>query len=127
MKILIVDDDKDIESLFNQFFRKEIAAKTLEFEFKFSSEDALEFLNEDKNKSDLVLILSDINMPGKNGIELLKEIKSSENSAPVFMITAFDDENNRNFSMKYGADKFLSKPIDFVALKKYIVELMKNN
>lgn len=125
MKVLIVDDDKDTEPLFNQVFRKEIKNGVFEFEFKFSTEEALEFLS-DQKKAGLVLILSDISMPGRNGIELLKDIKESGMVTPIFLFIAYDDPNNRILSEKFGANKYLLKPINFTALKNDILKLNEN-
>ena len=118
MKILVVDDEKDIQTLFEQRFRKEIRNKLVEFVFAFSGEDALVYLNQHKHEA--VLILSDINMPGMSGLELLKEIKQKfENPSPaVMMITAYGDEDNYNQAIKFGAEDFLTKPVDFKLLKE---------
>lgn len=123
MNILIVDDEKDIQMLFEQHYKKEIAEGEFCFKFAFSSDEAIEYI--DKNPSELVLILSDIKMPGKNGIELLKHIRKFNHTTPIYMITAYDDGNNRKLAITGGADKYLTKPIDFASLKKYILELKK--
>lgn len=117
MKILVVDDETDIQALFEQRFRKEIRQQEMEFVFSYSAEEALSYL--DKHVSEAVLILSDINMPGINGLELLKEIKVKFKSPPpvVMMITAYGDAENYNLAMSMGADDFLTKPIDFTLLK----------
>ncbi len=118
MKILVVDDEKDIQPLFEQKFRKEIRDKKVEFIFAFSGEEALAYLN--GNKHEAVLILSDINMPGMSGLELLEKIKQKYHEPPpvVMMITAYGDKENYEMAMKLGADDFLSKPIDFATLKE---------
>jgi len=117
MKILVVDDEKDVQVLFKQRFRKEIRNNILNFVFAFSGEEALEKL--DVMKQEAVLILSDINMPGMSGLELLAHIKQTYHKpAPVvMMITAYGDEDNRNTAKELGADEFLTKPLDFTALK----------
>jgi len=120
MKILVVDDEKDIKSLFEQRFRKEIRNSEMEFVFSFSGEEALECL---KNyQSEAVLILSDINMPGMSGLDLLSHIKKEHHVPPpvVMMITAYGDDENYNKAMELGADDFLAKPIDFKDLKEKI-------
>jgi CheY-like chemotaxis protein len=122
MKVMVVDDEKDIEALFKQKFRKEIRDGEIEFHFAFSGEDALEFLS-DRTAADLVLILSDINMPGMNGLELLRILKEKFPHLKVFMITAYDDKEKYEKSMQYGAEEFLSKPIDFEKLKSVIFSL----
>ncbi len=118
MKILVVDDEHDVKTLFEQRFRKEIKSGEIEFAFAFSGEEALEFMN--ANEHEAVLILSDINMPGMSGLELLKHIKEKFEKPPpiVMMITAYGDKDNYNEAMKLGADDFLTKPVDFIALKE---------
>jgi CheY-like chemotaxis protein len=116
MKILVVDDEKDVQVLFEQRFRKEIRNKEMEFAFAYSGEDALKYLNE---LHEAVLILSDINMPGMSGLELLRHIKEKHHQPPpvVMMITAYGDADNYNTAMKLGADDFLTKPLEFSLLK----------
>lgn len=118
MKILVVDDERDIQTLFEQRFRKEIRDKSLEFVFAFSGEEALTYLNNHEHEA--VLILSDINMPGMSGLELLGHIKQKYHKPPpvVMMITAYGDEENYNMAKELGADDFLTKPVDFTQLKE---------
>lgn len=118
MNILVVDDEIDIEPLFQQRFRKEIRGGELQFAFAHSGKEALFYLQKQSSKE--MLILSDINMPGMSGLELLKHIRSSSFSPPpkVMMITAYGDEHNYNQAMQYGADDFLTKPLDFTTLKE---------
>ena len=118
MKILVVDDERDIQTLFEQRFRKEIREKSLEFVFAFSGEDALAYLNNHEHEA--VLILSDINMPGMSGLELLGHIKQKYHKPPplVMMITAYGDAENFNMAKQLGADDFLTKPVDFTLLKE---------
>jgi CheY-like chemotaxis protein len=118
MKILVVDDEKDMQMLFEQRFRKEIRGHEMEFVFAYSAEEALGYLNQHVHEA--VLILSDINMPGMSGLELLREIKTKFEQPPpiVMMITAYGDPENYNQAMKLGADDFLTKPIDFALLKE---------
>lgn len=118
MKILVVDDEKDMQLLFEQRFRKEIRQGIVSFAFAFSGEDALNFLSQ--HDQEAVLILSDINMPGMSGLELLKTIKQKFQSPPpvVIMITAYADSENYSSAMKLGADDFITKPIDFSLLKE---------
>lgn len=118
MKILVVDDEQDVKTLFEQRFRKEIKSGEIQFAFAFSGEEALEFMK--ANEHEAVLILSDINMPGMSGLELLKHIKEKFEKPPpiVMMITAYGDKENYNEAMKLGADDFLTKPVDFIALKE---------
>ena len=118
MKILVVDDERDIQTLFEQRFRKEIKEKLSEFVFAFSGEEALAYLQ--KNEHEVVIILSDINMPGMSGLELLKHIKEKYEKPPpvVMMITAYGDGENYRMAMELGADDFLTKPLDFNSLKE---------
>ncbi|MGB3075278.1 MAG: response regulator [Chitinophagales bacterium] len=118
MKILVVDDEKDVQVLFEQRFRKEIKSGEMELAFAFSGEEALLFMNEHEHEA--VLILSDINMPGMSGLELLQHIKEKYEKPPpvVMMITAYGDDENYNQAMKLGADDFLTKPVDFTSLKE---------
>lgn len=123
MKVLVVDDERDIQPLFEQRFRKEIRKGELELVFAFSGEEALHLI---ENKiHEAVLILSDINMPGMSGLELLEEIKTKHKNPPplVMMITAYGDEENYNKAMELGADDFLTKPVDFTTLKEKIKTL----
>lgn len=124
MKILVVDDERDVQLLFEQRFRKEIKKQELSFAFAFSGEEALQYLKD--NPHEAVLILSDINMPGMSGLELLKTIKSEYNNPPpvVMMITAYGDEENYNTAKDLGADDFLTKPVDFTNLKEKLKTLM---
>ena len=117
MKILVVDDESDIQVLFQQRFRKEIKEKFVEFVFAFSGEDALTYLN--LHEHEAVLILSDINMPGMSGLDLLQRIKqkNTQPSPVVMMITAYGDADNFNRAKEMGADDFLTKPLDFILLK----------
>ena len=121
-KILVVDDEKDVQTLFLQRFRKEIRKGELEFRFAFSGEEALSVL--DTMEQETVLILSDINMPGMSGLELLETIKKDYNTPPpvVMMVTAYGDEDNYNTAKKLGADDFLTKPVDFIMLKEKLIK-----
>jgi CheY-like chemotaxis protein len=118
MKILVVDDETDVKTLFEQRFRKEIKNNEVEFAFAFSGEEALAYMI--KYHHEAVLILSDINMPGMSGLQLLQEIKEKYETPPpvVMMITAYGDDDNYNEAMRLGADDFLTKPIDFTVLKE---------
>ncbi len=118
MKILVVDDEHDMQTLFEQRFRKEIRDNLIEFVFAFSGEEALSYLNQHVHEA--VLILSDINMPGMSGLELLGHIKQKYSKPPpiVMMITAYGDAENYNTAMRLGADDFLTKPVDFTLLKE---------
>jgi CheY-like chemotaxis protein len=121
---MVVDDEPDVKLLFQQRFRKEIRNGKIKFHFEFSGEDALQYL-ETNGITDLVLILSDINMPGMNGIELLKHIKTMFAEIPVYMITAYGDEHNHRKAQQYGCDDYLTKPLDFKTLKSKITEKIR--
>jgi len=118
MKILVVDDERDIQTLFEQRFRKEIRENLMSFAFAFSGEEALAYLEQQEHGA--VLILSDINMPGMSGLELLKHIKTKYHKPPpaVMMMTAYGDADNFNTAKQLGADDFLTKPIEFNLLKE---------
>lgn len=122
MKILVVDDEQDVKVLFQQRFRKEIRKEELEFVFAFSGEEALETLG--RMEQEAILILSDINMPGMSGLELLETIKKNYLAPPpvVMMVTAYGDEENYNTAKRLGADDFLTKPIDFKLLKEKLIQ-----
>lgn len=122
MKILIVDDEKDVEILFRQKFRKEVK-KGLELSFAFSGREALKILEEAKPPN-VMYIFSDINMPGMTGLELLQEVKSKFPKIEVSMISAYGDSENYKKSIEGGAKEFFTKPIDFVSLKQEINQLM---
>jgi two-component system chemotaxis response regulator CheY len=118
MNILVVDDETDVKTLFEQRFRKEIRSNELNFAFAFSGEEALQYLNQHDHEA--VLILSDINMPGMSGLELLDRIKKKYATPPprVMMITAYGDAENFNTAKALGADDFLTKPVDFPTLRE---------
>ncbi len=118
MKILVVDDEVDVRALFEQRFRKEIRNKEMVFAFAHSGREALDYLSSINKES--ILILSDINMPGMSGFELLKHIKDEYSKPPpvVMMISAFGDDENYSRAMNLGADDFLTKPLNFDRLKE---------
>jgi CheY-like chemotaxis protein len=119
MDILVVDDEKAIASLFQQRFKNEIKDKLYRFHYVQSSEAALEYLA-DSEAHPVILVLSDIEMEGMNGLELLKHVKRLYPNIPVFIVTAYDDEYNLQKALSYGADDFITKPIDFDHLEKKI-------
>ena len=123
MKVLVVDDEKDVQFLFQQRFRREIKNGEYEFVFTFSGEEALGYLREHRHEE--ALILSDINMPGMSGLELLEKIKENYKNPPpvVMMITAYGDEHNYNTALKLGADDFMTKPVNFTQLKEKLKEI----
>lgn len=120
MKVMVVDDEKSVQRLFEQRFRKELRCGTVEFRFAFSGEQALSCLD-NSNNADISLILSDINMPGMDGLQLLQIIRKEYSDIPVFMITAYDTETYKQQAISYGAEEYLTKPLDFNKLKKIII------
>ena len=123
-KILVVDDERDVEILFSQKFRKEIRNGEMELNFAFNGDEALAYLRS-LNPFDLVVVLSDINMPGMTGLELLKIIKTEFKNLHVVMITAYGDEINYNRAMLIGAEDFLTKPVDFKLLKEKVMKYLE--
>ncbi len=123
MKILVVDDEADVQPLFLQRFRKEIKNQELEFSFAHSGEEALDYLQ--GHHSEVVLILSDINMPGMSGLELLSKIRHDYETPPpvVMMVTAYGDDENHRQAIERGANDFLTKPLDFNLLKDKLKHL----
>ena len=122
MNVLVVDDEEDVQTLFQQRFRREIRSGQLNLLFATNGADALSVL--DRDKQDIQLVLSDINMPGMSGIDLLKKIKTRHQppNPDVIMITAYGDEENKSHCKRLGADDLLPKPLDFTALKELIAE-----
>lgn len=120
-KLLVVDDEQDVEFLFRQRFRKPIRDGEINIDFASSGEDALSYLNEPDHK-DVALILSDINMPGMTGFELLKQIKIEHPKLKVLMVTAYGDEAHTLKAKQLGADDLLAKPIDFKKLEEILME-----
>ncbi len=123
MRILVVDDEKDVELLFRQKFRKEIKSKSLELVFAFSGQEALEML-EKSNPPKVIYIFSDINMPGMTGLELLEKVKVKFPDIKISMISAYGDKDNYEKAIDSGAKEFFTKPIDFDSLKQEIKGLM---
>lgn len=122
LKILIVDDEQDVEIMFKQQFRKQIKAGEVELHFAFSAPDAIAYMDTLK-PFDLVMLLSDINMPGMTGLQLLEEVKKVYPHLRVVMITAYGNPHYINESQRLGADGYLTKPVDFNELKNRILEL----
>jgi DNA-binding NtrC family response regulator len=123
-RILMVDDEPDAQELFRQNFRREIRTGVYTFDFVFSGESALELLNGRKPPK-VVMVLSDINMPGMSGMELLAEIHKNWPELGVFMITAYGDNATEVRASELGAIRFLTKPIDFAVLKDDLSRVLK--
>jgi CheY-like chemotaxis protein len=117
--ILVVDDEPDVEALFRQQFRRDIRAGRFTIDFAQSADGALKLISDAAGAS-LILILSDINMPGMTGLELLPKAKAARPDVPVIMITAYGDPDTKRKALEGGAEALLTKPIDFVALRSEI-------
>ncbi|MFZ1212292.1 MAG: response regulator [Pseudolabrys sp.] len=114
--ILVVDDESDVEALFRQHFRRDLRAGRFTMEFAQSGPAALQLIGEMADAS-LILILSDINMPGMTGLELLPKAKSVRPDVPVIMITAYGDAETKRQALEGGAEALFTKPIDFGMLR----------
>ena len=122
VSILIVDDEPDVAELFRQRFRREARQGTYVLHFAGSGEEALDMLA-NEIEPQLIVILSDINMPGMDGLALLREVKQSRPELPVMMVTAYGDEERRRRAVEYGAAEFITKPVDFDLLKRQLQQL----
>ena len=122
VSILIVDDEPDVADLFRQRFRRETRQGAYVLQFAMSAAEALERLGGDIEPPPIV-ILSDINMPGMDGLALLREVKARRPDLPVIMVTAYGDEERRRRAAEIGAVDFLTKPIDFDFLKERLRQL----
>ena len=117
MKLLVVDDEIDVQFLFEQKFRKEIKAGRVQILYAVNGQTALDIM-ESINDQTEYLLLTDINMPEMTGLELLKEVKSRYPNLKVFMITAYGDETNYRKAITLGADDYFTKPLKFDLLKE---------
>ena len=117
--ILVVDDEPDVEMLFRQHFRRDLGTGRFTMEFAQSAPVALQSISNASDAS-LILILSDINMPGMSGLELLPKAKEARPDVPIIMITAYGDAETKRTALENGADALLTKPIDFVLLRNEI-------
>ena len=117
--ILVVDDEPDVEVLFRQQFRRDLRAGRFNMEFAQSAPAALQCMT-DAGDASLILILSDINMPGMSGLELLPKAKAARPDVPIIMITAYGDAETKRKALEGGAEALLTKPIDFGALRSEI-------
>ena len=122
VSILIVDDETDVAELFRQRFRREVRDGTYVMHFADSGELALEQLGSGIERT-LIVILSDINMPDMDGLQLLEAIKERFPNLPVMMVTAYGDDERRQRASALGASEFLTKPVDFDALKAQLRQL----
>src|SRR5262245_39876688 len=117
--ILVVDDEADVEMLFRQQFRRDLRAGRFVMEFVQSGPAALQRIS-DETEASLILILSDINMPGMTGLELLPKAKAVRPDVPIIMITAYGDPETKRKALDNGAEALLTKPIDFGMLRSEI-------
>jgi CheY-like chemotaxis protein len=122
VSILIVDDEPDVAELFRQRFRREVRQGQYVMHFASSAEEALDMLG-DGIRPELIVVLSDINMPGMDGLGLLREVKERHADLPVIMVTAYGDDERRRKASEYGAAEFVTKPVDFDLLKQQLQQL----
>ena len=122
VSILVVDDETDVAELFRQQFRREARQGTYVMHFASSGDEALNLLTEGIEPT-LIVILSDINMPEMDGLDLLAEIKQRWADLPVMMVTAYGDDQRRCRARELGASEFLTKPVDFDLLKARLAQL----
>jgi CheY-like chemotaxis protein len=122
VSILIVDDEPDVAELFRQRFRREARQGTYVLHFANSGEEALAMLAHEIEPQ-LIVILSDINMPGMDGLTLLQQVKRLCPDLPVMMVTAYGDDERRRRATEYGAAEFITKPVDFDLLKRQLKQL----
>ena len=121
--VLVVDDEPDVEVLFRQQFRREVRQGLYTLDFALSGAAALDKLDGCVGE-EIILLVSDINMPGMSGLELLPEVKARRPKLPVFMISAYGDADRVALALNRGANKFLTKPVDFPLLKQEVMAVM---
>ena len=117
--VLVVDDEPDVEALFRQQFRRDLRAQRFVMDFAISANDALARIAGTIEQS-LILVLSDINMPGMTGLEMLPKVREMRPDVPVIMITAYGDPETKRKAIEGGAEGLLTKPIDFTLLREEI-------
>lgn len=122
LRALVVDDEPDVQLLFTQRFRREVRQGLVDFRFAMSGPEALQVLH-DGGAADVVLVLSDINMPGMTGIELLRLIKNEFPNLRVMMVTAYDNAELQREALEAGAEGYLTKPLDFTELKRDVFRI----
>ena len=122
--ILVVDDETDMETLFRQQFRRDLRAGRFDMQFASSAQQALTMI--EGSERDIILVLSDINMPGMNGLELLSRIKVARPDLPVVMVTAYGDAETRRRTLAGGAEGLLPKPIDFALLRAEVEQRLEH-
>jgi CheY-like chemotaxis protein len=122
VSILVVDDEADVAELFRQQFRREVRQGQYVIHFAQSAEEALDKLD-DGIRPELIVVLSDINMPGMDGLGLLRRVKEQRADLPVIMVTAYGDDERRRKAAEFGAREFVTKPVDFIQLKQQLQQL----
>ena len=122
VSILVVDDEADVADLFRQQFRREVRQGQYVIHFAQSAEEALDKLG-DGISPELIVVYSDINMPGMDGLALLREVKARRSNLPVIMVTAYGDDERRRKAAEFGAREFVTKPVDFDLLKQQLQQL----
>lgn len=122
VSILVVDDEPDVADLFRQQFRREVRQGQYVIHFAQSAEEALDRLSEGV-QPELIVVYSDINMPGMDGLGLLRTVKERHAHLPVIMVTAYGDDERRRKAAEFGAREFVTKPVDFAILKQQLQAL----
>ena len=122
VSILVVDDEADVADLFRQQFRREVRQGQYVIHFAQSAEEALDKLG-DGISPELIVVYSDINMPGMDGLSLLRQVKERHSHLPVIMVTAYGDDERRRKAAEFGAREFVTKPVDFDLLKHQLQQL----
>lgn len=122
VSILVVDDEADVADLFRQQFRREVRQGQYVIHFAQSAEEALDKLG-DGISPELIVVYSDINMPGMDGLSLLRQVKERHAHLPVIMVTAYGDDERRRKAAEFGAREFVTKPVDFDLLKQQLQQL----
>jgi CheY-like chemotaxis protein len=125
VRVLVVDDEPDVEALFRQQFRREVRQGLYVLDFALSGEAALEKLDGCIGEQ-IILLVSDINMPGMTGLDLLPRVKERRPDLPVFMISAYGDAERVRTALNGGASKFITKPVDFPQLKQDVSTVVED-
>ena len=123
VRVLVVDDESDVEVLFRQQFRREVRQQLYELDFALSASEALTILDGHVGEQ-IILLVSDINMPGMSGLDLLAVVRERRPDLPVFMISAYGDQQTIGTALQRGARKFLTKPVNFAQLKQDVLAVM---
>jgi len=126
VRVLVVDDEPDVEALFRQQFRREVRQGLYTLDFALSGPAALEKLASADIGEEIILLVSDINMPGMSGLDLLPVVRERRPDLPVFMISAYGDANTVETALSRGAQKFLTKPVDFPELKQDVLDVIEH-